>query len=297
MPRAKNGSVEIEYEVTGRTGDPVILLVMGLAGQLTVWPVTFVRGLAARGFRVASYDNRDVGLSSDFGHVGAYDVAQALQRAMRGEQVEAPYTLLDMAEDGLAVLDALGASRAHLIGASMGGMIAQIIAARHPDRTLTLTSIMSTSGRPGLPAGKPEAVQALLARPPATASREEIIRYGISVRRTIGSPGYPVDDAALRAIVERNVDRRYYPEGVGRQYGAILASGDRVELLRTVRVPSLVIHGAEDPLIPPDHGRDVAALIPDSLLEIYPGMGHDLAPGVVPLLVERIARHCAGGPA
>jgi pimeloyl-ACP methyl ester carboxylesterase len=291
MPRAKNGAVEIEYEVHGDPKNPTLLLVAGLAGQLTLWADDFVQALVDGGFQVVTYDNRDVGKSSDFGHLGPFDTPRALKQIAAGEKPDLPYTLYDMAQDGVAVLDALGVRKAHVCGMSMGGMIAQIIAAKHSDRTLSLTSVMSSSSRPGLPPGKPEAMKALLNRP-VSEDREVLVKHGMELRRVIGSPGYPFDDATLRAFVERNVDRRYYPEGVGRQYGAIVGSGDRVELLKGVRVPSLVIHGADDPVVNVAGGRDVAALIPGCQLEIYPGMGHDFAPGLIATLAERIVRHC-----
>jgi pimeloyl-ACP methyl ester carboxylesterase len=212
-------------------------------------------------------------------------------KLMTGTKVEAPYLISDMAADAAGLLEALDIERAHLVGASMGGMIAQVAAATHPARTRSLVSIMSTSGRPGLPQGKPEAIKATLERP-VTDDRETMVQHYMMLRKTIGSPGYPETDADARRLVELNIDRRYYPAGVGRQYLAILASGDRVELLKTVKVPTLVIHGADDPLLPPEGGRDVAALVPGAQLEIYPGMGHDLPTALTPKLVDRIATFC-----
>ena len=212
-------------------------------------------------------------------------------KLMTGKKIEAPYLVGDMAADTVGLVEALGLERAHMIGASMGGMIAQVAAAKYPARTRSLVSIMSTSSRPGLPQGKPEAIKATLERP-ATSDRETMVRHYMMLRRTIGSPAYPESDAEMRRLVERNIDRRYYPAGVGRQYLAILASGDRVELLKTVKVPTLVIHGADDPLLPQEGGRDVAALVPGAQLEIYPGMGHDLPTALTPRLVDRIATFC-----
>ena len=212
-------------------------------------------------------------------------------KLMTGQKVPAPYLLGDMAADAVGLLEALDIDRAHMIGASMGGMIAQIAAARHAARTRSLVSIMSTSGRPGLPPGKPEAIRATLERP-ASGDREAMVRHYMMLRRTIGSPGYPENEADMRRLVERNIDRRYYPAGVGRQYLAILASGDRVEMLKSVRTPTLVVHGAEDPLLPQEGGRDVAALVPGAQIEIYPGMGHDMPTALTPKLVDRIATFC-----
>jgi pimeloyl-ACP methyl ester carboxylesterase len=291
VTRAKANGIEIEYETLGAKSDPAILLIMGLGAQLTLWSDAFCEGLAAKGFYVVRFDNRDCGLSTDFDSWGQADLPTAIMKLMTGRKIEAPYLVDDMAADAVGLVEALGLERVHMIGASMGGMIAQVAAAKYPARTRSLVSIMSTSSRPGLPQGKPEAIKATLERP-ATSDRETMVRHYMMLRRTIGSPAYPESDAEMRRLVERNIDRRYYPAGVGRQYLAILASGDRVELLKTVKVPTLVIHGADDPLLPQEGGRDVAALVPGAQLEIYPGMGHDLPTALTPRLVDRIATFC-----
>lgn len=291
MARVKANGIEIEYETAGNSSDPALLLVMGLGAQLTIWPDALFEGLAKQGFHVIRYDNRDTGLSTDFASWGVADVPAALRKAMQGGKVEAPYLLKDMAADAVGLLDALGIERAHMVGASMGGMIVQILAAQHAERTRSMVSIYSTSGRPGLPQGKPEAL-AMLGSQPEGTSREARVEHGIKLRRTIGSPAYPMPDAELRALVERNVDRRYYPEGVGRQYLAVMASGDRVEMLKRVKVPTLVLHGEEDPLLPVECGRDVARLVPGAKIETWPGWGHDFPGALIPTLVDRIAGFC-----
>ncbi len=291
MARAKANGIEIEYETFGRTADPALLLVMGLGGQLTLWPDAFCEDLASRGFFVVRYDNRDVGLSTDFDAWGVPDLAAATAEVIAGRTPAAPYLVKDMAADGIGLLDALGIAKAHVAGMSMGGMIAQSIAGLWPDRTLSMVSIMSTSGRRGLPPGKPEAMKALLTRP-ESGDREELVRHGMNLRRVIAGPAHPTPEPQLRALVERNVDRRYYPAGIARQYLAVLASGDRVEMLKGVRAPTLVLHGSDDPLIHPDAARDVASLVPGAQLEIFPGWGHDLPPGMLPVLVDRIATFC-----
>jgi pimeloyl-ACP methyl ester carboxylesterase len=291
VTRAKANGIEIEYETLGAKSNPAILLIMGLGAQLTLWSDAFCEGLAAKGFYVVRFDNRDCGLSTDFDSWGQADLPAAIMKLMAGKKIEAPYLVGDMAADAVGLVEALRLERAHMIGASMGGMIAQVAAAKHPARTRSLVSIMSTSSRPGLPQGRPEAIKATLERP-ATSDRETMVRHYMMLRRTIGSPAYPESEAEMRRLVERNIDRRYYPAGVGRQYLAILASGDRVELLKTVKVPTLVIHGADDPLLPQEGGRDVAALVPGAQLEIYPGMGHDLPTALTPRLVDRIATFC-----
>ena len=207
---------------------------------------------------------------------------------MKGEKVAAPYYLKDMAADAIGLLDALGIQQAHMVGASMGGMIVQIVAAQYPQRTRSMVSIYSSSGRPGLPQGKPEALAMLTAQPEGPA-REQLVKHGMKLRQTIGSPGYPTPEAELRAFVEKNVDRRWYPEGAARQYLSVIASGDRVELLKTIKVPTLVMHGEEDPLLPIACGRDVASLVPGAQFQSYPGWGHDFPGKLIPTIADRIA--------
>lgn len=286
---AANG-IDLEYEDTGDRNAPTMLLVHGLGAQLSLWPTRFVQELADAGFRVVRYDNRDIGLSTKFEAYGIPDLAALTARVIAGEQIPAPYHLSDMAQDGIALLDALSIERAHVVGVSMGGMIAQTMAIEHPKRLLSMTSIMSTSGRRGLPPGKPEATKALMSAPPST-EREALIAHGMKLRRIIGSPAYPADESELRGLVERNVDRSYYPQGVARQYNAIMASGSRVQALPGVTTPSLVIHGADDPLLPLAGAEDTAKLIPGARLKVYPGMGHDLPTALVPDLVATIAAH------
>jgi pimeloyl-ACP methyl ester carboxylesterase len=237
---------------------------------------------------VVRFDNRDVGLSTKFETAAPVNISAAFARAMIGARVEAPYTLDDMAADAIGLMDALSIERAHLVGASMGGMIAQILAAKRPSRTRSLVSIMSSSGDPSLPPGKPEAATALLAPRARDGDREGIIERGMNVYRVIGSPG----EAELRRKIELATDRSYYPAGVERQMMAILASGSRANVLGGIRSPTLVIHGADDPLVPVEAGKDTARRIPGAALKIVPGMGHDLAPGLVPILAGAIADHC-----
>ena len=291
MARVKANGIEIEYEATGKKGDPALLLVMGLGAQLTIWPDALFQGLASRGFHVIRYDNRDCGLSTGFDSFGVPNIPEALGKAMKGEKLKAPYHLKDMAADAMGLLDALGIERAHMVGASMGGMIVQIVAAQHPGRTRSMVSIYSSSGRPGLPQGKPEAL-AMLGSQPEGPSREQRVQYGMKLRHTIGSPGYPSPEAELRAFVEKNVDRRWYPEGAARHYLSVIASGDRVDLLKTVKVPTLVMHGEEDPLLPIECGRDVARLVPGAEFQSYPGWGHDFPAGLIPTIADRIASFC-----
>ena len=291
MARVKANGIEIEYETAGNKSDPALLLIMGLGAQLTIWPDRLFQGLARQGLFVIRFDNRDTGLSTDFGSWGLPNIAEAIGKAMTGRKVDAPYLVRDMAGDAVGVLDALGIDKAHIVGASMGGMIAQVVAGHWPERTRSLVSIYSSSGRPGLPVGKPEALAMLTAQPEGP-SREQRVAYGIKLRTVIGSPKYPTPDDEMRAFVEKNVDRRWYPEGGARQYLSIIASGDRVELLKTIEAPTLVLHGEDDPLLPVECGRDVARLVPGAEIQTYPGWGHDFPPQLVPTLVDRIAGFC-----
>ena len=292
MARAKANGIEIEYETAGDKSDPALLLIMGLGAQLTIWPDALFHGLAKQGFFVIRFDNRDTGLSTDFGSWGVPNIADAFQRLMAGKKVDAPYLVKDMAADAVGLLDALGIDKAHMVGASMGGMIAQVVAAQYPERTRSLVSIMSTSGRPGLPPGKPEALAMLTAQPEGP-SREQRVKHGMKLRQTIGSPGYPMPDAELRAFVEKNVDRRWYPEGGG---PAVSLDHRLGRSRRDAEDGEGADAGAAW------RGRSAAAastaaatsraLVPGAKIETYPGWGHDLPGGMMPTLVERIAKFC-----
>jgi pimeloyl-ACP methyl ester carboxylesterase len=288
MPQIKANGIDIEYESFGRENDPVILLIMGLGGQLTMWPEAFCRGLAAKGFRVIRFDNRDIGKSTHLTDKDTPNVAELMAKLLSGEEVKAPYLLDDMAADAAALLDALGIAKAHIVGASMGGMIAQLVAVNHPGKTKSLISIMSTTGRRDLPPATPEAMAALVT-PPASMEREDRIAAGMRTWKAIGSPGYPASDAELRATVARDIDRvPYEPTGFARQMAAIVASPPRNLMLQTVRVPALVIHGGDDPLVPVDGGKDTAASIPGAELIIVPGMAHDFTDALVPVYLQHV---------
>ena len=284
---ASAGDIELAYERFGDPADPPLLLIMGLATQMLGWPADFCAALVERGLHVIRFDNRDIGLSTHIQDAPAPDVAAAFA----GDPSSASYTLWDMADDTAALLDALGLESAHVVGASMGGMIAQTLAISHPSRVRTLTSIMSTTGDPAVGHASEAAVGVLMAPPART--REEAIERALSGYRVIGSPGYPLDEDALRERAGLSFDRAHDPPGVGRQLVAILASGDRTERLRTLSVPTLVLHGAADPLVAPSGGEATAAAIPGAELVLLDGMGHDLPRPVWPELVERIAAHVA----
>jgi pimeloyl-ACP methyl ester carboxylesterase len=288
MPQVNANGLAFEYESFGREGDPAILLIMGFSGQLTMWPEALCTGLAAKGLRVIRFDNRDVGKSTHLLDKGTPDIGELMAAVATGQQPKAPYLLSDMADDAVGLLRALGISRAHIVGASMGGMIAQLVAVNHPDVTLSLTSIMSTTGKRDLPQARPEAMAALMT-PPASTAREDRITRSINTFRIIGSPGYPATDAELRAFAEREVDRvPYEPTGIARQMAAIFASPPRNDVLKNVRAPALVIHGADDPLVPVEGGKDTAASIPGARLEIVPGMAHDFTDALLPIYLRLI---------
>ena len=292
MPVLSVNGIEIAYDDRGNRDDPAILLIMGLGTQMIAWPERFCDGLAARGFRVVRFDNRDVGLSTKFEAAAPIDLGAILQKVVAGRKIDPPYDLSDMAGDSVGFMDRLAIEKAHFVGASMGGMIAQIVAAKYPNRVRSLVSIMSSSGDPSLPPAKPEAMAAIMQARPDGRDRELAIQHGMRIYRAIGSPGFPTPDDELRAKVGAAFDRSYYPAGVGRQFAAIMASGSRVEMLRKLSVPTLVLHGADDPLVPLLAGQHTAAQIPGSTLTVVPGMGHDIATGLIPILVDAITTHC-----
>ena len=283
IQRADVGDVELAYQTFGDAGDPPILLVMGLATQMLGWPDGFCEALVERGHYVIRFDNRDIGLSTHLHDAPPPDV----MAAFAGDTSSASYTLSDMARDTVGLLDALGLDSAHVVGASMGGMIAQTVAIEHPERVRTLTSIMSTTGDRRVGAATAEATAALLA-PPAT-TREQAIERTLATYRVIGSPGHERDEDELRRRAGIAFDRAHDPAGVGRQLMAIFASGDRTERLGDIRVPTLVIHGAEDPLVQVSGARATAKAIPHAELVIIDGMGHDLPRGLWGQIADRIA--------
>jgi pimeloyl-ACP methyl ester carboxylesterase len=287
MPTASANGIEIEYEVLGPAEGRPLLLVMGLGAQMILWDEEFCEHLVERGHRVIRFDNRDVGLSTKLDEEGVPNLLQAFQDAMSGRPLDAPYTINDMADDAVGLLDALEIDATHVVGASMGGMIAQTLAIRHPRRVRSLTSIMSTTGNRELPPARPEAMQVLVTPPPQ--DREGNIERSVHVSRQIGSPGFPFDEARIRERAARLYDRAFYPRGVARQMLAILASGSRVEELRSVTTPTLVIHGNEDPLVPVEGGLDTHQAVPGAELLLIDGMGHDLPREAWPRIVDAIS--------
>lgn len=291
MARTTANGIEIEYESFG-SGDEVLLLIMGLGAQMILWDDEFCEALAERGPRVIRFDNRDVGLSTHFSELGIPNVAEMFGDLAAGKPLTAPYSLDDMADDTAGLLAAIGVESAHICGASMGGMIAQTLAYRHPARVKTLTSIMSSTGDPTLPPGKPEVMGLLLQSPPA--DRDGYIDYSTKLWRAIGSPGFEFEEERVRARSGRHFDRNFDAGGVGRQLAAILAHGDRTKALADVRAPTLVIHGDGDPLVPYVCGEATQRAISGAKLVTVKGMGHDFPRGAWPQLVDAIVGQTRG---
>jgi len=283
-----SNGLRLHYESLGDTAAPTILLIMGLGMQLTAWPDPFCEALVRQGFRVVRFDNRDAGLSTKADWLPIPNVPMNALRHRLGLSVEAGYTLHDMARDTAGLLDALGIFRAHVVGASMGGMIGQTLASHFPDRVLTLTSIMSSTGCRRLPGPTTKATRALLSKP-KSKELEAIVEHQIKVFGILGSPGFPIDPEERRREIRRNIQRSRCVRGIARQMAAIFASGDRSADLAHIRCPTLVIHGAQDPLLPLAAGRDTAAKIANATLHIIEGMGHDMA--AWPVIAEAITAH------
>ena len=289
MPLITANAISIEYESYGPDHAPVVLLIMGLGAQLTLWPIELVDALVSRGFRVIRYDNRDIGLSTKFDAAGVPDMPTLVMALLTGNKPKTPYSLDDMAADATGLLDALGIAKAHIVGASMGGMIAQLVATNHPERTLSLTSIMSTTGNPAIPPAQPDAM-AVLTNRPATPDVATMVDFTISAARTIGSPAYPAAEDRLRSRALADFQRSFSPMGMARQMAAIVANGDRRAKLAQVAVPTLVIHGDADPLVPLEGGKDTAASITGAELMVIPGMGHDLPLELVDMIADAVAK-------
>lgn len=281
MVAADVNGIRVEYEVAG-DGEPLVLI-MGIGAQLVQWPDGFLRQLHERGYRTIRFDNRDVGLSTHFSAARVPDARSLLTRFALGRPIPAPYTLSDMAADVAGLLDHLDLRAAHILGISMGGMIAQTFATEYPSRTLTLTSIMSTPGQRLHLLPRPHALAALLQPPPR--SREQAMDGAVSFFRTVGGPAFPMDVADVRHRAGLAFDRNVDPWGFLRHMAAIFASGSRIRALRSLRLPALVIHGTADPLIPPRAGKATARAIPGAHLQMLRGMGHDFAPASWPFVV------------
>ena len=306
MPSLTANGITIAYDTAGDPKAMPVLLIMGLGMQLTSWPEDFIDGLVELGYYVIRYDHRDCGLSTKLTGAGKPNLTFATLKSLLHLPVRAPYSLDDMAADALALLTHLGVARAHVVGVSMGGMIAQLLAAAHPQRVASLTSIMSSSGRRGLP-GPSRAARAALMRPlPKTragaragaaarlAEQVRLVDHLVGVMRIIGSPAFPTTERQLRQRLLATVARNVCPDGVTRQLAAIIAGGSREAQLAAITCPTLVIHGAADPLLPPACGIDTARLVPGARLELIEGMGHDLPDQLIERLLALIDTHARG---
>ena len=288
MAKADANGIQIEYETFGEPDSPALLLIIGIIGQLTFWDEKLCQHLAQQGHYVIRFDNRDAGLSSKIEEAGVPDIMQTIKAQMKGETINPPYTIKDMADDAVGLLDALGIEKAHICGMSMGGMIAQTIAINYPKRVLSLISIYSNTGDPEEPQSESKARKFLLA--PQTEEREAYIEKGMKFFSAISGPGFPYDEEWLRNFVAQSYDRAYNPEGVARQFVAILAQKNRRPELKSLSTPALIIHGANDPLVLVESGKNTAADIPGAELMIIDGMGHDLPHGGAwPKIIDVIA--------
>ena len=287
MPTARANGIDVEYETFGDPTDPAMMLIMGLGGQLIAWDTDLCNRLAGHGFRVVRFDNRDVGLSTKIEAGPVPDIMAVMQ----GDRSSVSYSLEDMAADATGLLDALGVEKAHIVGVSMGGMIAQVVAIDHPDRVLSLASIMSTTGDPSVGAPTPEAMAVLMRPPPQ--ERDDVIAGEVETHKAIGSPGFPVDEERTRRRAAAAYDRSFYPQGVARQVAAVVAASDRTEGLSHLDVPTVVIHGTADPLVTPSGGEATAKAVPGAELIMVEGMGHELPPGAWETVVEAVVRNAA----
>lgn len=289
MPNLTANGIKIEYDTFGDPSSPPLLLIMGLGRQMIAWGEAVCDQLARQGLYVIRFDNRDVGLSSKIDEAELPNIEEVLAARQSGEKAKIPYTLDDMADDAIGLLDALGIERAHICGISMGGMIAQIMAVRYPSRVWSLVSMESGTGAPDLPPAKPEVIALLLA--PRPAERDAYVEHMLNIFRTIAGSKIPIDEQLTRRLSEQSYDRCYYPQGVARHWAAIIAAGDRTQALKSVTAPTLVIHGSEDPLVPIEHGKATAEAVPGAEVLIIEGMGHGLHYEVWPRLVNAIAAH------
>lgn len=286
MTKVRANGIELEYDETGPANGIPFLMINGFGSQMTSWSDEFRQSLAGSGLRFIRFDNRDVGLSQKW-HGIVPNAREVLDAVRDGRKPEIPYTLNDMAADAAGLLDVLGIESAHIAGASMGGMIAQLVALDHPAKTRSLISIFSTTSDPSLPPSSPDALAALTTPPPAQ-DRASVVAHGLKGRRTYATTRFPFDEQRVGALIGAAYDRSYYPEGTSRQYAAIMASPPRSERLKSLKVPTLVLHGSADTLLRPDCGRHTARCIPGSEYHEIEGWGHDMPPPMVPLVTSLI---------
>lgn len=294
MARVQANGIAIEYEISGPEDGPVLLLIHGVGAQLIRWPQPLCARFEQAGFRVLRFDNRDIGLSTHMSEAPIPDIGAVIAARARGEEPDLPYTLSDMTRDTIGLLDALGIDRAHVLGVSLGGMIAQVLAIEHAARVRSLAIFMSQSGNPGLPPSKPEALAVLSARAPDPATdRDAYIDHQVLLNRTLGSPGYPAPGEELRAFAARAADRGLNPAGAARHLAAARGAADRRPHLRGLRLPTVVVHGVDDPLLTIESAADMARCIEGAWLLELGGMGHDLPEPLFDLFAAVVAANCA----
>jgi pimeloyl-ACP methyl ester carboxylesterase len=286
---AKANGIEIAYDTFGDSSAPPLLLIMGLGFQMIMWEDELCAQLSARGYWVIRFDNRDMGLTTKFHEAGVPKIRALMEAKARGEVAHVPYTLNDMAEHAIGLLDAMDIESAHVVGLSMGGMLGQLMAVNHPKRVRTLTSIMSSTGDPGLPPPQTEAMSILLT--PLPKDRAGYIESSVQMWRVLSGPGFPIDEARIRGLAGQAYDRDFNPPGFARQLAAITVSGSRKEALKSLTIPTLIIHGDADPLASVEGGIDTANTIPGSKLLIIEGMGHDLHPALWAQVIDAISDH------
>jgi pimeloyl-ACP methyl ester carboxylesterase len=294
MPVARVGSIQIAYEASGPANGPAILLIRGTGSQLVHWHPKLIELLESCGLRVIRFDNRDAGASTNFEHLGAPSMGELMQKFMTGQPLNPPYTLEDMAGDVTGLMDTLGVKRAHLLGYSLGAMVAQIVSARHPDRVISLVSLMSSPLPPNPQNVSPKLMQLMMQGPAGTGAEAEA-EHALAVARLFAGDKYPLDDETYRKAHEQARARGIWPGGEMRQVSAMLATGDRSELCRQIKAPTLVIHGTADPTLPVEEAQRTADLIPGARLAIFKDMGHDLTPGAIAEVAPVLREHFAGG--
>jgi pimeloyl-ACP methyl ester carboxylesterase len=293
MPNVNVKGIQIEYDTFGEVRSKPLLMIKGIGQQMITWSDDFCSLLAQAGHYVIRFDHRDVGLSSKLEDKKVPELTQILTSVAQGQKIDPPYTLDDMAGDAIGLLDKLGFNKAHVCGMSMGGAIAQILAISYPSRLLSLTLMMTSTGNPDLPPAKPEAMGALIS--PAPNQQQAYIEHHLNVFRIIGSPGFPFNEEYHRKLAGRLFNRSFYPEGMTRHFLALLSQENRKPALAKVKLPTLVIHGADDPLVPVEAGKDAAEAIPGAEILIIKGMGHDLPREVWPTVVKAMTKNTAKG--
>ena len=290
MPQIKANGIEIEYDCFGNTDAEAVLLISGLGTQMIRWSETFCQILAEQGYRVIRFDNRDAGLSTYFHSGSMPDLAAIADTVSRGETPNVPYTLFDMAKDAAGLLDALMIKRAHVVGRSMGGMIAQLLASEHAERVLSLVSMMSSTGNRDLPQASPAVMAAMTSPAPNPLKDEQgYLAHCVAFSQVIAGPGYPLDESAQRDQALAELKRAYNPSGFWRHIAAVAATGDLRSRLTNISAPTLVLHGSDDPLVSPEAGKDTAANINEAELLIVEGMGHDFPPSLFGFVARVIA--------